>query len=217
LTKKTFAVILSGCGHQDGAEIHEATLTLWAIHKSGCEYLCFAPDIPQHHVLNHITGQEMPEQRNVLIESARIARGQIQDLNTFSADKFDGLVIPGGLGAAKNLCTYATDGVQCQVDEDVAKAIKAMHAANKPIGALCIAPVILARILKNAELTIGHNEKVARDIGIMGGQHKSTMQEEIVIDTAQKIITTPCYMFDARVDQIGRSAENVITAMLELM
>ena len=214
---KTFAVILSGCGHQDGAEIHEATMTLWAIHKAGCEYRCFAPDIPQRHVLNHITGNELPEQRNVLIESARIARGQIADLADFSSDNIDGLVIPGGFGAAKNLCSYAFDGAECTVNKDVADAVLAMHEAAKPIGALCIAPVILARLLEQPKLTIGDNADVAQHIEEMGGTHIITRPEEIVIDSSQNIVTTACYMFDARVDQIARSADKVIQAMLELM
>ncbi len=214
---KTFAVILSGCGHQDGAEIHEATLTLWAIHKHGAEYQCFAPDINQYHVLNHITGQEMAQQRNVLIESARIARGNILDLAEFKTEDVDGLVIPGGFGAAKNLCTYAFDGSDCSVDKDVAKAVTAMHAAGKPLGALCIAPVILARLFDNVELTIGQDETTAANIVRMGARHTATWQGEIAVDTDNKIVTTPCYMLDSRVDQIGEGAENLIAAMLELM
>ncbi len=212
-----FAVILSGCGHQDGTEIHEATLTLWAIHNTGCEYQCFAPDIIQHHVLNHVTGEEMTEQRNVLIESARIARGEIQNLTEFSPDDFDGLIIPGGLGAAKNLSSYAREGKYCSVNDDVAKAIRSMHAAQKPIGALCIAPIILACLLDDPELTIGQNGIVATDILKMGGRHRAALLEEIVTDPVHKIVTTPCYMFDARVDQIGRSAEKLVKAMLELL
>jgi len=214
---KTFAVILSGCGHQDGAEIHEATMSLWAIHKHGADYQCFAPDIIQHHVLNHITGQEMAEQRNVLIESARIARGNILDLAEFNVDAMDGLVIPGGFGAAKNLCTYAFDGPDCSVNEDVEKAVKAMHAAGKPIGALCIAPVILARVLGNVLLTIGQDEATAKNIGLMGAHHTPTQQGEIAVDADNKIVTTPCYMLDSRVDQIGEGADNLVKAMLDLM
>jgi enhancing lycopene biosynthesis protein 2 len=217
MNEKSFAVILSGCGHQDGAEIHEATMTLWAIHQAGCQYHCFAPDIPQRHVLNHITGNELPEQRNVLIESARIARGQIKDLSLFSSDSVDGLIIPGGFGAAKNLCSYAFDGADCTVNDDVAAAVFAMRSADKPIGALCIAPVILAKLLDKAKLTIGDNADVAAHITEMGCEHIATRPEEIVIDSSQKIITTACYMFDARVDQIGRSAENVVQAMLDFM
>jgi enhancing lycopene biosynthesis protein 2 len=214
---KKLAVILSGCGHQDGTEIHEATLTLWAIHKHGADYQCFAPDINQHHVLNHITGQEMEEQRNVLIESARIARGNILDLAEFNADKVDGLIIPGGFGAAKNLCTYAFDGPDCSVNKDVESAVKTMFAAGKPIGALCIAPVILARILDNVELTIGQDESTAENITKMGGHHTTTRQGEITVDADNKLVTTPCYMLDSRVDQIGQGADKLVEAMLELM
>jgi enhancing lycopene biosynthesis protein 2 len=214
---KKFAVILSGCGHQDGAEIHEATLTLWAVHKHGAEYQCYAPDIPQHHVLNHITGREMAEQRNVLIESARIARGDILDLAGLSADDADGLIIPGGFGAAKNLCSYAFDGPDCMVNPDVAAAVKAMHDAGKPIGALCIAPVILAKVLGDVELTIGQDETTAHNLTVMGARPVSTWQGEIAVDRANRIVTTPCYMLDSRVDRIGEGADRLVAAMLEMM
>ena len=217
MQNKKIAVILSGCGHQDGAEIHEATLTLWAIHKHGADYQCFAPDIKQHHVLNHITGQEMAEQRNVLIESARIARGNILDLAGFNADTVDGLIIPGGFGAAKNLCTYAFDGPDCSVNKDVEMAVKTMHAEGKPIGALCIAPVILARLLGNVKLTIGQDETTAENLTRMGSRHTTALQGEITVDTDNKLVTTPCYMLDSRVDQIGQGADNLVKALLELM
>ena len=217
MRKKNFAVILSGCGHQDGAEIHEATLTLWAIHKHGADFQCYAPDIKQHHVLNHITGQEMNEKRNVLIESARIARGKIAALATFAPDSADGLVIPGGFGAAKNLSSYAFDGANCTVNPDVAAAVKAMHGAGKPIGALCIAPVILAKILGNVTLTIGQDQGTADNLAAMGARHQPTMQGEIAVDRERKIVSTPCYMLNSRIDQIGEGADNLIGAMLELM
>lgn len=217
MRKKNFAVILSGCGHQDGAEIHEATLTLWAIHKNGADFQCYAPDIRQHHVLNHITGQEMSEKRNVLIESARIARGKIAALATFAPDSADGLVIPGGFGAAKNLSSYAFDGPQCTVNPDVVTAIKAMHGAGKPIGALCIAPVILAKVLGNVTLTIGQDQGTADNLATMGAHHQPTMQGEVAIDRERKIVSTPCYMLNSRVDQIGEGADKLIRAMLEMM
>ena len=218
MANKKIAVILSGCGHQDGTEIHEATLTLWAIHKNGADYQCYAPDINQHHVLDHRTGEEMAEQRNVLIESARIARGDILDLAEFNPDSVDALVIPGGFGAAKNLSSYAFDGSDCTVNPDVEKAIKAMAAANKPIGALCIAPVILAEVLGNrVNLTIGQDETTAANIQKMGAAHTATWQGEITVDRDKKVITTPCYMLDSRVDQIGQGADNLIKAVLELM
>jgi len=213
---KTFAVILSGCGHQDGAEIHEATLTLWAIHKNGADYHCFAPDVKQHHVLNHITGQEMGEERNVLIEAARIARGKIKPLAEYQADNFDGLVIPGGVGVAKNLCTYAFDGSDCTVTPEIAQAITSTHASGKPIGALCIAPVLLAKLLSGVKLTIGQDENTADNIVTMGGEHVSSWQGEIIVDEANKVVTTACYMLDSRVDQIGEGAEKLIQAMLKM-
>jgi len=217
MQKKNFAVILSGCGHQDGVEIHEATLTLWAIHKNGAEFKCYAPDIKQHHVLNHITGQEMDEERNVLIESARIARGKITPLSAFAAESVDGLVLPGGFGAAKNLSSYAFDGADCTVNPDVAKAVQAMHAAGKPIGALCIAPVILAKVLGDVTLTIGQDSSTAANLAAMGARHTPTLHGEIAIDRKNKVVSTPCYMLDSRVDQIGDGADHLIRAMMEMM
>ncbi len=217
MRKKIFAVILAGCGHQDGAEIHEATLTLWAIHKHGADFQCYAPDIKQHHVLNHITGQEMSEQRNVLIESARIARGKVAALATFSPDSVDALVLPGGFGAAKNLCSYAFDGPDCTVQSDVARAIRAMHQTGKPIGALCIAPVIVAKVLGNVSLTIGQDTGTAGHLAAMGAKHQPTREGEIVVDEANKIVSTPCYMLDSRIDQIAKGVDSLIAAMLRMM
>ena len=216
MSNKIFAVLLSGCGHQDGAEIHEATLTLWGIHKHGADYQCFAPDMSQHHVLNHITGQEMPEQRNVLIESARIARGNILPLNEYQVNGFAGLVIPGGFGAAKNLCTYAFDGIDCTVNDEVARAVRETHAAGKPLGALCIAPVILARVLGKGTLTIGQDETTANNLVAMGAQHKTTWQGEVCVDRDNKLVSAPCYMLDSRVDQIAEETDGVIESMLGL-
>lgn len=216
MQKKMIAVVLAGCGNRDGSEIHEATLTLWAIHKHGAEFQCFAPNIPQHHVLNHLTGKEMDETRNVLVESARIARGKIKDIKEFKQEDFDALIFPGGNGAAKNLCTYAFEGPKCRVNDDVARLVKSMHGAGKPIGALCIAPVILARVLGAVELTIGQDQGTAQDLAAMGARHTPTSQGEIVVDRANRIVTTPCYMLQSRIDQIGDGADNLVRAVLEL-
>jgi enhancing lycopene biosynthesis protein 2 len=214
--KKRFAVILSGCGNKDGAEIHESVMTLWAIHKHGAEYQCFAPDIPQHHVLNFITGQEMAESRNVLVESARIARGNIKNLKNYKAADYDGLIMPGGLGAAKNLSTFAFDGPDCTVNEDVARALQETAAHKKPIGALCIAPAIVAKILGDITVTIGQDEGTEAALTKMGAVHEKTTHGEIAIDKVHRVVTTPCYMLDARVDQIGEGAENLVMALLEM-
>jgi enhancing lycopene biosynthesis protein 2 len=213
---KKIAVILSGCGNKDGAEIHESVMTLWAIHKHGADYQCFAPDIPQRHVLNFITDQEMAEDRNVLVESARIARGNIKDLAEYNAGDFDALVIPGGLGVAKNLSTFAFDGPHCMVNEEVERAVRDTAALNKPIGALCIAPAIIARILGDVEVTIGQDSGTESAVLQMGASHTKTTHGEIVVDKEKKVVTTPCYMLDARVDQIGEGAENLVTAVLEM-
>ena len=214
--KPKFAVILAGCGNKDGAEIHESVLTLWALHKHGADYQCFAPDVEQHHVLNFITDEEMAEKRNVLVESARIARGNIKNLKTFKADDFDGLIIPGGLGVAKNLSTFAFEGPDCTVNEDVVRAVQETAARNKPIGALCIAPAIIAKILGDVVVTIGQDPGTEAAIINMGATHEKTTHGEIVIDKANKVVTTPCYMLDAKVDQIGEGAEKLVMAVLEM-
>jgi enhancing lycopene biosynthesis protein 2 len=215
--KKRFAVILSGCGNKDGAEIHESVMTLWALQKHGADYQCFAPDIPQHHVLNFITGEEMAESRNVLVESARIARGNISNLKDYKAADYDGLVMPGGLGVAKNLSTFAFEGPDCSVDEDVARAVRETAAENKPIGALCIAPAVIAKVLGNVTVTIGQDAGTEAALARMGAFHEKTSHGEITIDREHKIVTTPCYMLEGRVDQIGDGAENLVKAMLEMV
>ena len=154
---KQVAVVLSGSGVYDGSEIHEAVMTLLAIDQQGAAYQCFAPDIMQHHVINHLTGEPSDEVRNVLVESARIARGNIKPLSQFNADEFDALIFPGGFGAAKNLSSFAFEGSDCVVDGGVTTAVEAMRSQGKPIGALCIAPAAMAKILPGAKVTIGQD------------------------------------------------------------
>lgn len=211
---KKFAVVLSGNGVYDGAEIHEATLTLLAIKKLGADYSIFAPDIAQHHVVNHLTGEEMPETRNVLVESARIARGKISNLNSFNAREFDALIFPGGFGVAKNLSTWAFNGPDCKVNSDVEKAIKDMSSLQKPIGALCISPVVIAKILGNVEVTIGQDKATAEAVEKTGARHVNTTHEDVVRDSHRPIFTTPCYMLDADIVQIADGAENIVKAIL---
>ena len=217
--KPTFAVILSGCGVYDGAEIHEAVLTLLAIDRQGGAYQCFAPDRAQLHVVNHLTGQEADgESRNVLVESARIARGAIKDVADFDPAGFDAMIFPGGFGAAKNLCTFATKGPDCTVDPATEKAVKAMAAAGKPIGALCIAPALMAKIFGNGiDVTIGSDPGTAEAIEKMGAHHTKTSHGQVVVDKARKVATSPCYMLDASISQIADGAENTVKALLDLM
>lgn len=214
---KTIAVILSGCGVYDGAEIHEATLSLYSIVKNGCSYKIFAPDIDQHHVVNHITGEEMNETRNVLIESARIARGDIAPLSDFAAVDFDGLLFPGGFGAAKNLSDWAFKGPDGTINQEVSDAINCMAGLGKPIGALCISPVLIAKVIGDVELTIGSDPDTAAGVEAAGATHVNTTHGEIIVDKKHKVVTTPCYMLDASIVQIGAGAENVVKAMIALM
>jgi enhancing lycopene biosynthesis protein 2 len=214
---KKFAVVLSGCGVFDGAEIHEATLSLLSIARNGCSYDIFAPDMPQHHVINHLTGEEMDETRNVLVESARIARGKIRDLKTFQPEEYDGLLFPGGFGAAKNLSTWAFEAADASVLPEVEDAIKGMVALGKPVGALCISPVLLAKVLGRVRLTIGDDEGTMEAIESLGATHVITTHGEVVVDQENLVVTTPCYMLDATIDQIALGAENVVDAMVRLM
>lgn len=214
---KKFAVVLSGSGVFDGAEIHEATLTLYAIMRQGAQYEIFAPNIMQHHVINHLTGEEMNEERNVLVESARIARGAIRDLKDYRAADFDAIIFPGGFGVAKNLSTVAFHGADAKVNKEVARAVTETHSEGKPIGALCIAPAMMARILEEATVTIGQDEGTIEAIEKMGGTHINTTHGDVVYDDHHNLFTTPCYMLDANILQIGEGAENIVSAMLKVM
>jgi len=213
---KKIAVVLSGNGVFDGAEIHEATLTLLSIANNGAEYHCFAPDINQAHVINHITGEEMPETRNVLIEAARIARGNIKPLSDYKAEDYDAIIFPGGFGVAKNLCSFAFDGADCSVNPEVETAIRNTVVAEKPIGALCISPALIAKVLGDIEVTIGEDAETASAIETLGATHIKTTHGEIVVDEKHKVITTPCYMLNATITQIATGAENAVKKLLEM-
>ena len=214
---KKFAVILNGCGHLDGSEIHEAVMTLLAIDRNGCSYTIFAPNRPQYHVINHVTRQPMEGSRNMMIEAARIARGEIQEISAYSPADFDALVIPGGFGVAKNLFTYAFDKVNASVLPEIKKAIVDTKNAHIPIGALCISPVLLAKILGNITVTVGTDTATIHDVEQMGASHVNTQQTEVISDKQNMIFTTPCYMLPATISDIADSAENLIETMLEYM
>jgi len=214
---KKFAVVISGNGVYDGAEIHETVCTMLAIKKVGADYQLFAPDISQHHVINHLTGEEMPEKRNVLVESARIARGNIKPLAEYNAGDYDALIFPGGFGVAKNLCTFAFDGPDCSVNAEVEKSVKDTLALKKPIGALCIAPALIAKLLEGVEVTIGQDQGTADAIVKMGGRHVKTSHGEVVVDKKYNVFTTPCYMLDANIIQIELGAKNIIEAIIEVL
>jgi enhancing lycopene biosynthesis protein 2 len=210
------AVVLAGCGVMDGAEIHEAVMTLYAIENNGGSYEVFAPNVAQHHVINHITGEVMNESRNVLTEASRIARGKIRALTEYRADEFDALIFPGGFGVAKNLCTYAFDGPECHVDRVVEEAIRSTHRAGKPIGALCISPVLIAKVLGDVTVTIGSDAATAADIVKLGGEHEIKKHGDVSIDRKNRIVSAPCYMISSSLADIARDADAVMRSVKEL-
>ncbi|MCK9255487.1 MAG: isoprenoid biosynthesis glyoxalase ElbB [Bacteroidales bacterium] len=213
---KNIAVILSGSGRFDGSEIHEATLTLLALSKNEVNYMCFAPNKNQYHVINHLTEEVSNETRNVLVESARIARGNIKDIKELNAKDFDALVLPGGFGAAKNLSSFAYEGENFRVDTDVERVVKDFHNSKKPIAALCIAPVIISKVL-GAEVTIGNDKETATIIEHVGGKHIIKDYHEIAIDTKNLIVTNPCYMIADDIYKVWLGAEASIEALLGLI
>ncbi len=215
------AVCLSGCGFLDGAEIHEAVCTLLALDQAGAEYICCAPNIPQADVVNH--AEQAPaagESRNVLAESARISRGRICDLADVRADDIDALIFPGGFGAAKNLSTFASDGPDCNVNPDVERLVGEMLSAGKPIGAICIAPAMLARIVgkKNLhpKLTIGTDRQTANAVKIMGAEHCDCQASDFVVDAQHKIVSTPAYMLGQGPAEVFEGIRKLVDAVLKM-
>ena len=224
-----FGVVLSGSGVYDGSEIHEAVLLLLAINELGHEYECFAPNIQQHHVVNHLTGEEMEEQRDVLIESARIARGEVRALAEAQADELDALVLPGGFGAAKNLSTWAFDGPKASINEEVKRIINEMVMAGKPIGAVCMGPTVVAKALQESgiqtTLTVGTTEQsspydikgISEGMEATGATAVMKFKDEIAIDKENKIVSAPCYMMDTDIKTIRKNTFEVVDEMVKLV
>lgn len=212
------AIILSGCGVFDGAEIHESVLTLLALEENGASYQCFAPDIPQHHVINHLNGDEMNESRNVLIESARIARGNVKSVKELSEQDFDALIFPGGFGAAKNLSDFAFKGKDCRVEPNTLIAAQSFVKAKKPIGFICISPAMIPQIVgQPTELTIGDDAETAKTINAMGGKHICCPVTQFVVDKTHKIVSTPAYMLANNLSQAASGIRKLVTKVLELV
>lgn len=226
---KKIGVLLSGSGVYDGSEIHEAVFTLWAIEKHGGEWFCIAPNKKQLHVINHLNGEELKEERNVLIESARIARGNIRDLKDVTASSMDALVLPGGFGTAKNLTNWAIKGPDSEIEPDVKRLILEMLQVKKPVGALCMSPTTIAKALEgsgiHASLTIGNTtDKSPYDIaGINAGMQKigatpiPRKGNEVYVDLENKIVTSPCYMMEVGITQVAEGAEKVIIEIFKLL
>ncbi|MBV70926.1 MAG: isoprenoid biosynthesis protein ElbB [Myxococcales bacterium] len=219
MKSKNVGVILAGCGWLDGAEIQEAVCTLLALDQRGAETIVMAPDKEQMHVVDHLAEAPADGQtRNVMIESARIARGAIVDIATVDAGELDALVIPGGFGAAKNLCNFATEGPDMSVDEDVANLIRAIHSSGKPLGFICIAPAIAAKILgpdHSVEVTIGSDQGTADAIRAMGAQHIDTNPGEIHIDEANNVVSTPAYMVGPSIAKVHAGIDRLIATVLD--
>ena len=216
--KKRVAVVLSGCGVQDGSEIHEAVLTLLYLAKAGAEPLCFGLNVEQKRVVNHYNGELMGETRNALVESARIARGSIRDISAANVDDLDALVMPGGLGAALNLSDFAVSGPTGAVHPDLRRLVESFHAAGKPIGALCIAPATLAMILgdQGIMVTVGSEGQTSQAIRRTGARHQACTVDDCVVDTKHKIVTTPAYMLGPDIAHIALGIEKLCRALVDL-
>ncbi|GAA5218569.1 isoprenoid biosynthesis glyoxalase ElbB [Corallincola platygyrae] len=215
---KKVAVILSGCGVFDGAEIHESVISLLALSRAGASYQCFAPDIPQIHVVNHLTGEvEEGESRNVLVEAARIARGDIKPISELDVGEFDALLLPGGFGAAKNLCDFALKGTDCQIEPSVLSACQAFAKAGKAAGYMCIAPMMLPQIYGEGVLgTIGTDTDTAAAFDQLGGSHQACPVDEIVVDEANKLVSTPAYMLAGSITEAADGIEKAVSKLLAM-
>jgi len=217
-TPTRVGVVLSGCGFKDGAEIHESVLTLLALDRAGCEISCFAPDVDQAAVVDHVTGEAGAETRNVLTEAARIARGEIRDLGEARESDLDALLLPGGFGAAMNLCDFATKGSAGTVNEDLAALLRAMHDAKKPIGAICIAPGAVALALgdRKPTLTIGTDAGTAQAIEACGAIHQDCPVDDCVVDAEQKIASTPAYMLGPSIAHVATGIDRCVAEVLKM-
>lgn len=213
-----FAVVLSGCGRADGSEIHESVSAILAIDRAGCTYQCFAPNIEQAAVINHQTSEKMNETRNVLTESARIARGNIKDLRQLNIKDFDCIVFPGGLGAVTNWCDFAEKGVACTVESSVSRVLNEAYDNGVVIGAMCIAPVIVAKVLgkHGITVTVGNDKTVAEKIKQAGAKHQNTKATETCVDETNLVVTTPAYMLATSVGEVFEGAENMVKEMINL-
>jgi enhancing lycopene biosynthesis protein 2 len=228
MVQKNIAVLLAGSGVYDGSEIHEAVFTLLALDEAGASYQCVAPDKPQYHVVNHLTGEPMTESRNVLLESARIARGKVKALKDMKASDFDALIIPGGFGAAKNLNEWAIKGPDGAIDPDVKAFILDFMRLNKPIGAMCMGPTVVAQALAGSDyhpqLTVGSTAApspydiaaVSAGMELLGSKAVMRTVQQIEVDVAHKIVTAPCYMMEARISDIRQNTKQLVEALLKL-
>jgi enhancing lycopene biosynthesis protein 2 len=214
-------VCLAGCGFKDGSEIHESVCTLLALDQAGAEIICMAPNVSKQRVVNHLTGNEESEQRNVLVESARIARGKIRDIKDVHADELDALIFPGGYGVVLNLCDFGVKGADAQANADVRRLVHEMLDQKKPMGAICIAPALMATAVKDrapgVELTVGTDAGTASMLEKMGACHVSKAVEDIHIDEAHRIVTTPAYMLGSGPADIFKGIKKLVDQVLGMV
>jgi enhancing lycopene biosynthesis protein 2 len=214
---KRVAFLMSGCGNMDGTEIHEGVSALIALDRAGFQVTCFAPDVEQGSSVDYISGEPHAEKRNALRESARIARGKIRPLSSIEDGEYDAVVIPGGFGAALTLCTFGSEGADCSVNPEVEALIRKAYADGKPIAAMCIAPVLLAKCIPGVTVTIGNDRGTAAAIENMGAVHVDCSPVEAVRDTANRVVTTPAYMLAGGPAEVFRGAERMVEELSALL
>ena len=214
-------VLLAGCGAQDGSEIHESVLTLLSLDRIGAKVKIMAPEIDQFHVVDHLSNHKMDATRNILSEAARIARGNILPIRSINNNDLDALIFPGGTGMAKNIFDYSIKGPDFTILKDVESLTRYMIQKNKPIGAICIAPVMIAKILQNLDrkgkLTGGFNEQILTDIESMGMITEKVNATEIVIDYENKIVSTPAYVEANSIKEVAEGIEKLVDAVLSMV
>ncbi|GGA73865.1 glyoxalase [Neiella marina] len=211
------AVILAGCGVFDGAEIHESVCTMLSLSQRGVDYQCFAPDVEQAHVINHLTGAEVDEKRNVLVEAARIARGEVKPLTELKVKDYDALIVPGGFGAAKNLSDFAFKGTELSLETEFHRVLESFADADKPVGLLCIAPVVAPLIYgQGVQLTIGCDAEVAAAVEELGGQHVEASVDQVVVDEANQLVTVPAYMLGPDIASVAKGIDALVAKVVEL-
>ena len=214
---KKIAIVLSGCGVFDGTEINEAVLTLLALEERDITYQCFAPDKPQFHTINHLKGEDKEQARNVLEESARVVRGNISALSELDEQEFSALIIPGGFGVAKNLSTFAADGADFSIDVEFQRVMTAFATKKKPVGYMCIAPVLLPKVYNGVRCTIGNDEETASVINKLGGLHVDCSVDSIVTDNDYNVVTTPAYMLAGSIVDAKKGIDKLVEQLASLI
>lgn len=216
---KKVAVLLSGCGVFDGSEIHESVMVLLALDRAGAQAVCTAPDIVQKDVIDHYNRRPVKtETRSLLIEAARIARGNITPITQLSVESIDAVILPGGMGVVKSLSNFAFSDDDVTVEPGVANFLTSVHKAGKPMGFICIAPSIAARLFgpEHVEFTIGTDEARGKSLEKWGAKHINCSVTDIVVDKRLKIVSTPAYMLAKRISEVEQGVSKLVQAVLEL-